>query len=28
VVPLPGLTPSADVSVTRAKERFTTPDSP
>jgi len=28
VVPLPGFTPSADVTVTRAKERFTTPDSP
>lgn len=28
VIPLPGLTPSADVTVTRAKERFTTPDSP
>jgi Flp pilus assembly protein TadG len=28
VIPLPGFTPSADVTVTRAKERFTTPDSP
>lgn len=28
VVPLPGFTPSADVTVTRARERFTTPDSP
>ena len=28
VIPLPGLTPTADVTVTRAKERFTTPDSP
>jgi Flp pilus assembly protein TadG len=28
VVPLPGFTPSADVTVSRARERFTTPDSP
>ena len=28
VIPLPGFTPSADVTVSRAKERFTTPDSP
>ena len=28
VIPLPGFTPSADVTVTRGKERFTTPDSP
>ncbi len=28
VIPLPGFSPSADVTVTRAKERFTTPDSP
>ena len=28
VIPLPGFSPSADVTVTRGKERFTTPDSP
>ena len=28
VVPLPGFDPSADVTITRGKERFTTPDSP
>lgn len=28
IIPLPGFTPTADVTVTRAKERFTTPDSP
>lgn len=28
VIPLPGFSPSADVIVTRGKERFTTPDSP
>jgi Flp pilus assembly protein TadG len=28
VLPLPGFDPAADVTVTRAKERFTTPDSP
>lgn len=28
VIPLPGFSPSADVTVTRDKERFTTPDSP
>lgn len=28
VVPLPGFDPSADITVTRSKERFTTPDSP
>lgn len=28
VIPLPGFTPSAEVTVSRAKERFTTPDSP
>jgi Flp pilus assembly protein TadG len=28
VIPLPGFSPSADVTVSRAKERFTTPDSP
>jgi Flp pilus assembly protein TadG len=28
VVPLPGFSPSADVTVTRARERFTTRDSP
>jgi Flp pilus assembly protein TadG len=28
VIPLPGFAPSADVTVTRGKERFTTPDSP
>lgn len=27
VIPLPGFSPSADVIVTRSKERFTTPDS-
>ena len=28
VIPLPGFTPSVDVTVVRGKERFTTPDSP
>lgn len=28
MVPLPGIDPSADVTVSRSKERFTTPDSP
>src|SRR5215210_1719300 len=28
VIPLPGFTPTVDVTVTRGKERFTTPDSP
>ena len=28
VVPLPGFAPSVDVTVIRARERFTTPDSP
>lgn len=28
VIPVPGFTPSADVTVSRGKERFTTPDSP
>lgn len=28
VVPLPGFAPAADVTLTRAKERFTTPNSP
>jgi len=28
VVPLPGFTPSLDVTVTRGRERFTTPDAP
>jgi len=28
VIPLPGFTPTVDVTVERAKERFTTPDSP
>jgi Flp pilus assembly protein TadG len=28
VIPVPGFTPSADVTVTRERERFTTPDSP
>jgi Flp pilus assembly protein TadG len=27
-IPLPGFNPSVDVTVTRGKERFTTPDSP
>jgi pilus assembly protein CpaE len=27
VIPLPGFTPTVDVTVTRGKERFTTPDS-
>ncbi|WP_245160706.1 TadE family protein [Blastococcus sp. CT_GayMR16] len=28
VIPLPGFAPTVDVTVTRGKERFTTPDSP
>jgi hypothetical protein len=28
VIPLPGFSPSLDVTVVRGKERFTTPDSP
>src|SRR4051794_12667200 len=28
VIPLPGFDPSVDVTVVRARERFTTPDSP
>jgi Flp pilus assembly protein TadG len=28
VIPLPGFNPTVDVTVTRGKERFTTPDSP
>ncbi len=28
VVPLPGFTPTLDVTVTRGRERFTTPDTP
>ncbi len=28
VIPLPGFTPTVDVTVVRGKERFTTPDSP
>jgi Flp pilus assembly protein TadG len=28
VIPLPGFTPTVDVTVARGKERFTTPDSP
>jgi Flp pilus assembly protein TadG len=28
VLPLPGFTPTVDVTVVRGKERFTTPDSP
>jgi len=28
VIPLPGLTPTVDVTVVRGKERFTTPESP
>jgi Flp pilus assembly protein TadG len=28
VIPLPGFAPTLDVTVTRGKERFTTPDSP
>ncbi len=28
VIPLPGFSPSVDVTVVRGKERFTTPDSP
>lgn len=27
-IPLPGFSPTVDVTITRAKERFTTPDSP
>ncbi len=28
VIPLPGFSPTVDVTVVRGKERFTTPDSP